>query len=67
MSKSRMTLHVYRLGPDGSRTDLGSTEVTAGEPYRGARSMLFEDPCGCRRCHPAEAQSTPDTAPGGPA
>ncbi|MFE0460850.1 hypothetical protein ACFW1A_16530 [Kitasatospora sp. NPDC058965] len=53
--KSRLTLHVYRIGPDGARTDLGRDEITATEPYDGF-GPSFELPCRCRRCAPAEGE-----------
>ncbi|MFE0463116.1 hypothetical protein ACFW1A_28060 [Kitasatospora sp. NPDC058965] len=43
-----MTLRVYRLAPDGTRTELASAEVAAFEPD-GSR-FLPEQRCRCRRC-----------------
>ncbi|MFE0462267.1 hypothetical protein ACFW1A_23745 [Kitasatospora sp. NPDC058965] len=53
--KSRLTLHVYRIGADGTRTDLGSDEITAGAPY-DPFGPSYELPCRCRRCTAARQE-----------
>ncbi|MFE0464148.1 hypothetical protein ACFW1A_33320 [Kitasatospora sp. NPDC058965] len=53
---SRMTLRVYRLAPDGTRTELAHDEIAAYEPD-GSR-FLPDDPCRCRRCHPGSTEPT---------
>ncbi|WP_181442331.1 hypothetical protein [Streptomyces tateyamensis] len=48
MPEPRMTLRVYRLAPDGTRTDLTATETAGVEPD-GSR-FLEDHPCRCQRC-----------------
>ncbi|PYC73569.1 hypothetical protein C7C46_25150 [Streptomyces tateyamensis] len=55
-----MTLHVYRISPDGARTDLGTEEITATEPYDGF-GPAYELPCRCARCIPANSDRPDST------
>jgi hypothetical protein len=51
VNETRMTLRVYRLAPDGTRTDIRRAETAGVEPD-GSR-FLEDPPCRCPRCRAA--------------
>ncbi|WP_436789177.1 hypothetical protein [Yinghuangia sp. YIM S10712] len=46
----RMTLAVYRIAPDGSRTDIVPRRTVAGSWLDVPAPSPMLPPCGCPRC-----------------
>ncbi|WP_436786902.1 hypothetical protein [Yinghuangia sp. YIM S10712] len=53
-ARATMTLAVYRLAPDGTRTDVVTRRTVTGSWLDLLTPTRTFPPCGCRRCTRAE-------------